>query len=74
MNHRLTNQAIDNLWDEAMIAAGPPATILEVSRAICRAAYDLGYKAGTQASEGAMQAILDTIQQNSKAMEMLADS
>ena len=37
MNHRLTNQAIDNLWDEAMIAAGPPATILEVSRAICRA-------------------------------------
>ena len=50
--HPLTNQAIDNLWDEAMQAAGPPATVLEVSRAACRAAYNLGREHEAEWQEG----------------------
>ena len=37
-----------------------------------RTAYDLGFKAASQASKGSMKAIIDTIRENSKAMEILA--
>ena len=40
MNHQLTDDHCDALWDEAMIEAEPPATMIEVSRISCRAAAD----------------------------------
>ena len=68
MSHRLTDEICDALWDEH----GEYYALYEEVRLTCRAAYDLGFKAGGQAAEGAMKAIIDTIRENSKAMEMLA--
>ena len=73
MNHPLTDEMLEQEQFRSYLLSKDVEELWH-TRDDMRAAYDLGFKAGSQASEGAMQAILDTIQQNSKAMEMLADS
>ena len=71
MNHPLTDEMIEEMMEEKFSENYDESYVVWITGGM-RAAYDLGFKAGTQASEGAMQAILDTIQQNSEAMRILA--
>jgi len=63
--HPLTDEMLQEL-----VGAGLVGSIY--IREYMRAAYDLGFKAGSQASVGAMDALRRTIEENIEAMRILA--
>ena len=70
MNHPLTDEILEKVFD--YVPWLEKHSELMFSKEDMRTAYDLGYTAGSQAAEGAMKAIIDTIRENSKSMEILA--